>query len=240
MNQETTLIHDTQRAASLPGSRMTLSNCIEGVGMTMVATDAARTLVPAPFRLVGEDDSATPLVVLAVRGEIALGEHQPTTGIIAQIGLVIVPPDGTGDINVFTCWYYTSHAELARHLRHQGIDGQHVPHMNYTYGPNGVDAGFRVVVGQPGQPLFSIDGSVQQPREQIRFVANWWASSQGGSVKMTTRIPEAFVGEASLTLTTDLYSALGQLVGAASADFSVLQRFNAFAHAEFSIAPYRQ
>ena len=64
---------------------------------------------------------------------IAVAGQRPNIGSIAQIGLVIVPPDFTGDINNYTLWYYTSDAKLATQLREAGVNAQHVPTLDYDY-----------------------------------------------------------------------------------------------------------
>jgi hypothetical protein len=220
MNQEITHVGDERIATSTPiDFSVVFSNCIESVGMCLVATERARALVPAPFRLVGQDEIVTSLVILGVRGEIALTGQQPTTGIFAQIGLVIAPRDATGDVNVYTCWYYTSHGGLARDLRRFGITAQHVPTIEFRSTPGGARVPLSLVVRKPGR---------------LSFVANWWASSDSARAKMTTSIPESLVGEANLTLTTDPRSGLGQLIGGPSVDCSALQRFNTFAEASLT------
>jgi hypothetical protein len=92
------------------------TDCVESIGVTLVSTALARAYVPAQFILVGEGQPVTPLVVrtASCRG-ISVTEHPPKAGEIVQVGLVIVPPDGTGDINNYTLWYYTGDAELATH-----------------------------------------------------------------------------------------------------------------------------
>jgi len=62
-------------------------------------------------------------------GGIAADGHKANPGTIVQIGLAIVPPDFTGDINNHTLWYYTSDALLAERLRKLGIDAQHVRNL---------------------------------------------------------------------------------------------------------------
>ena len=236
MNREVIPMNDEQSAASMPASlSVVFSNCVESVGMSLVATERARALVPASFHLAGEAEILTPLVVLAVRGEIALAGQRSTPGVFVQIGLVIAPPDGTGDVNVYTCWYYTSHAGLAHRLGRFGVNAQHVPQIDFRYIPSSGRASLSVVVARPGEPALSLDGSAGEPHEPLSFVANWWARSGSGSVKMTTSIPKSLVGEASLTLTTDPHSALGQLLGGASIDCSVLERFNTFAQARLTV-----
>jgi hypothetical protein len=79
------------------------TDCVESIGVTLVPTALARACVPAQFILVGEGQPVTPLVVrtASCRG-ISVSGHEPKAGEIVHIGLVIVPPDGTGDINNYT------------------------------------------------------------------------------------------------------------------------------------------
>ncbi|MCU0494360.1 MAG: hypothetical protein MUD01_22455, partial [Chloroflexaceae bacterium] len=219
-----------------PDLHLTLANCVEGVGVGLVATEWAKALIAAPLQLVGAAEHVTPLVVLAVRGEIGVDGQRPTPGIIVQAGLMLVPPDGTGDVNVATCWYYTSNGRLAHSLRRWGIPAHHVPKLAFEYLPGQPRGTLSVEVPPPVEPPLALDGSVGQPNETISFVANWWASTANGIVKMTTTIPRAVVGEASLTLTTDPCSALGTLIGGPSLEFAVLQRFNTFAAARLELA----
>ena len=151
MNREVIRMNDEQSAASMPATlSVVFSNCVESVGMSLVATECARALIPAPFHLAGEEQGLTPLVVLAVRAEIALAGQRPTPGVFVQIGLVIAPPDGTGDVNVYTCWYYTSHTHLARSLGQFGVNAQYVPQIDFRYVPSSGRAPLSVVVARPG------------------------------------------------------------------------------------------
>ena len=52
----------------------------------------------------------------------------PEAGIVAQLGVSIVSPDGTGDINNYTAWYYTTSKRLAVALRHLGVRAQGQQH----------------------------------------------------------------------------------------------------------------
>ncbi len=216
------------------GFAVEFSNCVESIGVGLVPTEQARALVPAEFQLVGEGGPMTPLVVRTARcNGIAVAGPRPKAGSIVQLGVVIVPPDFTGDINNYTLWYYTSDAKLAHHLARLGVRAQHVPTIDYDYGSDG---SFFVNVPRPGRPLVSVDGTVVEPENSSgSFVANWWAIVDGCRVKMETNVPEIFIGDANLTLTTNPNGPLGQLIGGASTGFPVLQQFNTFADARMTV-----
>jgi hypothetical protein len=215
------------------------TNCVESIGVTLVPTEKARTLVPPEFHLVGEAAPVTPLVVRTARCDIAVAGQAPNAGSIAQIGLVIVPPDFTGDINNYTLWYYTTDAELANHLVRLGVSAQHVQNIAYGYVPGaaGSPVPFFVNIPRPGDPTFSLTGTVTRSETPSgSFVANWWQKGRSGSVKMNTDVPSIFVGSANLTLTTDSDNELGQLIGGRSTGFPVIQQFNNFLSAQMQVS----
>jgi hypothetical protein len=208
------------------------TSCVESIGVGLVPTGLAQALVPPAFHLVGEGQPVTPLVVrTADCGGIAVDGRRPRAGSIVQIGVVIVPPDGTGDINNYTLWYYTSDARLATRLQRLGVDAQHVPTIDYAFdpGPAGTSVPLDVAVPRPGRPRLAVRGTVVASDASAgSFRANWWIQGDEGVVKMDTTVPDISIGGADLTLTTPARGPLGELVGGAELSFLVLQQFNTF------------
>ena len=212
------------------------SDCVESIGVTLVSTESARAYVPAGFILVGEGQPVTPLVVRTASCQgIAVNGDAPTTGDIVQIGLVIVPPDGTGDINNYTLWYFSSDAKLATQLRKIGVGAQLVPTIDYDFDPG--DNSLFVLVPMPGSPRLAVSGAVQpSPLPAGSFLANWWRQTEAGNVKMSTNVPIINIGGAGLTLTTNANGPLGQLIGGGSTGFPLLQQFNTFGAARMEVS----
>ena len=210
-------------------------DCVESIGVTLVPTASARAYVPDQFILAGDGQPVTPLVVRTARcGGIAVDGQEARPGEILQIGAVIIPPDGTGDINNYTIWYYTSDPKLATELRRAGVDTQHVPTIDYNY-QAGSDS-FSVHVPRPGNPQLDLAGTVQpSPDPAGSFLANWWQQTADGVIKMGTNVPVINIGGANLSLTTDPNDALGQLIGASSSGFPIIQQFNQFATARMAV-----
>lgn len=226
------------RAHDGEGFAVEFTDCVESIGVGLIPTAEAQALVPAEFHVVGEGQSVTPIVVRTARcGGIAVDGHSAKAGSVVQIGVVIVPPDFSGDINNYTLWYYTSDAKLAHHLERLGIAAQHVPTIDHDYAPSGASSPLFVVVPRPGRPRLSLDGTVVESTTLAgSFEAIWWAKVNGGSVRMDTLVPAIFIGAADLTLTTDAGGKLGQLIGGSSAGFSVLQQFNTFSSANMGVS----
>ena len=214
------------------------TDCVETIGVGLVPTQQVQPLVPAEFHLVGEGQPVTPIVVRTSRcGGIAVDGHNSKPGSVVQIGVVIVPPDFSGDINNYTLWYYTSDAKLAHQLQKLGVDAQHVPTIDYDYEPGGASLPLFVAVPRPGSPRLWLDGTVIESTTPAgSFEAIWWAKVNGGRVRMDTLVPEIFIGGADLTLTTAASGALGQVIGGTSAGFPILQQFNTFASAHLGVS----
>ena len=212
------------------------TDCVESIGVTLVSTERARAYVPAQFILAGEGQPVTPLVVRTARCRgIAVNGYMPKAGEIVQIGLVIVPPDFTGDINNYTLWYYTSDAKLATQLRDVGVAAQHVPTIDYDFDAG--DNSLFVRVPRPGSPRLALFGTVSpSPNPAGAFLANWWQQADAGRVKMSTQVPTINIGGANLTLMTDPGNPLGQLIGGGSTGFPIIQQFNTFTTAHMGVS----
>jgi hypothetical protein len=225
-----------QRSIQTPGFGIEFTDCVESIGVTLVPTASARAYVPSQFILAGEGQPVTPLVVRSARcGGISIAGHR-SSGEIVQIGAVIVPPDGTGDINNYTIWYYTSDPLLAVRLLLAAVNAQYVPTIDYDYSSQ--HNSFQVRVPLPGIPRLELSGSVTPSSQPAgSFVANWWHTSRGENLKMSTNVPIIKIGGADLSMITDRNGALAQLIGGHSTGFPILQQFNTFTKAQMTSAP---
>jgi hypothetical protein len=232
-------VHGNSLVAREDSFAVEFSNCVESIGVTLVQTEQARALIPNEFHLVGDGTPLTPLVVRTARCDIDLAGRKTSGGEIAQIGLVIVPPDFTGDINNYTLWYYTTDAELANHLVRLGVSAQHVQNIAYGYqsGPAQIPVPFSVNIPRPGDPMFSLNGNVTRSETPSgSFLANWWQKGRRGIVKMNTNVPSIFIGNADLTLKTEADNELGELISGGSIGFQILQQFNTFDNAHMAVS----
>ncbi|AUX29687.1 MULTISPECIES: hypothetical protein [Sorangium] len=212
------------------------TNVVETVGLELVPTDEARALVPDEFVLAGEADPVTPITVRTAHADgISVNGGTATPGSVVQIGLLVVPPDGTGDVNSYTLWYYTDHALLALKLIQAGFLAQYVPNLEYDVSLT--DSDIYVRVPFPGSPRLVVEGSIAPSgAPPAPFVANWWVSTWHGPVKQATTISSLLFGGADVSLATNAGNALGGLIGGSTAEFTVLDSFNQFPSAQTTVA----
>jgi hypothetical protein len=219
-----------------PNFTVEFTDCVESIGVTLAPTPNVRAYVPQSFILAGEGQPLTPVVVRTAHcGRIATAGHGIRGGDIVQIGAVVVPPEFGGDIDNYTIWYYTTDLRLALRLLQAGVSAQWVPTIDYDFDPN--DETLHVRVPLPGVPRLVVSGSVAPSSQPAgSFVANWWQSSNGRRTKMSTNVPVISIGAADLILTTSSNGPLGQLFGASSTGFPIVQQFNTFARANMKVA----
>lgn len=226
-NNFTGIIHISQ------DFQVNFTNCIESIGVGLAPTANIRPLVPAEFILAGDGQPVTPLVVRTARCSTSVGGNASNVAEIVQIGPVIIPPDGTGDINNYTLLYYTSDLRLALRLLLSGVGAQFVPTIDYH---KGSDNSFSVRVPLPGIPRFTVSGTVTPSTQPAgSFVANWWQKTYRGNVKMNTNVPVIKIGGANLTLNTNANGILGQIIGGDTLGFPIIQQFNSFANAQMNV-----
>ena len=219
--------------ADLTRFQAKLTTVQESIGVGLSPTNNVKELVPERFLLVGDSDPVTPIVVRTARCEISVDGQRSRLGTIVQVGAIIVPPDGTGDINNFTLFYYTDDLRLAIRLLLAGVNAQYSPTLKFQLGK---DNSLQVKVRVPSDPRFTVAGVVTPSTQPAgSFVANWWDQSFLGITKMTTTVPTIMIGSADLTLKTDAENQFGKLVGSDTLNFPIIQQYNTFTSATLAV-----
>jgi hypothetical protein len=209
--------------------------CMEIASIATVDYAAARPLVPAQYALAGDGSTVALAVVRAVHCDgVSIDGGKEKPGNLAQIGITLVPPEGTGDINNYTLWYYTTSGKLASKLQSNGIPAQLVEDLSFSL----QQSALHIEVPSSGYPRFVIDSPVVEPAPSpVLFTANWYTVGEHGkSSKMATSLPDIEFGGASMTLRTKAAGPLGQLLGTGTAtSFPVLNSFNRFQNAHMHV-----
>ena len=146
----------------------------------------------------------------------------------SQVGINLVAPDGTGDINNYTVIYVTNNQALAEHFQTAGLPAVFDPELTYEYTPGPMETSGELYVAASGQglPAYFLFGTENEPppNSQQSFLANWWFTGHGGKMKQSTSFPVISFGTAAVTLYTSNTSPLGSLIGGNSLEFFLPQR----------------
>ena len=216
--------------------QVSFNGCSELASITTIAVTEARKVVPSSFTLAG-DASGTPFVVrVADCSAVIIDGSAPEAGTVAQLGVSVVSPDGTGDINNYTAWYYTTSLRLALGLNARGVHAQWVPRLSYDL----AGSNLTIDVNHPGHPAFHVTAPVIEPGPgAIPFHANWWEQNGPFRTKMSTPIPSIRFGGATATLTTPRNGQLGRLLGSSTETFALFDSFNRFPTAPMTVSVSR-
>ncbi|MBL8611144.1 MAG: hypothetical protein JNL38_27625 [Myxococcales bacterium] len=226
------------RAAARPDRSFTVdfSGCSEMASLTPVPVANVRDKVPAGYALANEAAGTTFIVVrIAHCSGMAIDGEADGAGTVAQVGVNLVSPDGTGDINNYTLWYYTTSRALFQKLKRVGIDeAQWTPGIDYRYTASGPGAP-RLDITVPGNPAFTVGGPVTATGGPVPFTANWWGDRGDERVRMNTTLPAIGFGGATMSLTTSPRSKLGRVLGSGAATFPIFDSYNEFAGAHMVV-----
>jgi len=204
------------------------TGCTEFAGWGPVALAEAQLLVPAGYVIAGAAMGQAAIVVRATSCQgVSIGQSaaQPTE--ISQIGINLVAPDGTGDINNYTVIYVTNNQAMVELFRAAGLPAVFDPELTYEYTPGPMETSGELYVAASGQglPAYFLFGAENEPPPNSRqsFLANWWFTGHGSKMKQSTSFPVISFGPGAVTLYTSNTSLLGNLIGGNTAsNFSFL------------------
>jgi hypothetical protein len=222
--------------------KVAFGNCEEFVGEGPVALAPAQRLVPQGYTIAATPSGHAPIVVHMTRCEAVKvdGAHAiPTT--ISQIGINVVPPDGTGSINSYTLIYVTNNPFLAEALYRIGVPAGYDPTIVYEYTQDSAGHGGMLYGAVPDTrvPAYFLHGSetTPPPDAQQLFVANWWhGAGELSRVRQQMTVPALSFGAANVTMYTSRFSALGQLIDGNTFDNFSLAWRGVYASAEMVVS----
>jgi hypothetical protein len=223
-------------AASDKDFDVDVANCSEFAGIGFVPRQNAAPLVPAGYTLAGNADSAVIVVRTATCASVSVNGTSPKPGTVSQIGISLVGPDLTADINNYTLFYVTDNALLHAKLTAAGLDAINENDLLYSLTVSGGSATLDIASGTAQTPSYQVNGSAIVPvSAPTSFTASWWQNGQHGVVRSRTVFPDIRFSEATMTLTTPPGSALATLIGGTSLVFPLLDSHNAFASAHMEV-----
>ncbi len=197
------------------------ADCNEYAGFVAIPEANAAPFVPAPYQVAASGGVANFIARLASCQVVSIEGGPSHPGIVEQLGVNIVPPDGTGDINNYTGWYDTNSFELATALDEAGIEALYDPFLEFKVKGDIFGGEAHVTISSIFDPTFLIDSDVETPTAATPatpFLANWW---QNGRV-MKSDYPNIFFGpftSPNVVIKTLPHTKLAQLLGGTSGTF---------------------
>ena len=167
------------------------ASCAEFVGWGPVPLAKAQPLVPAGCEIAGAAMGQAAIVVRATSCQaVSIGQSpaQPTE--LSQIGINVVGPDGSGDINNYTVIYVTNNQALAEHFQAAGLLAVFDRQLTYEYTPDSSNASRQLYVTRPVmscRPIFS--SALRPTRRQIPNRASWRMRLHRSATEATTGVP---------------------------------------------------
>jgi hypothetical protein len=215
-------------AAGMPSFSVAFSNCTEFAGWGPISLAAAQPLVPAGYTIAGAAGGQAAIVVRATSCDSVSVDGQPgQPTALSQIGVNLVAPDGTGDINNYTVIYVTNSKALAIRFQIFGLPAIFDPLLSYEFTPNQDGTSGQLYVAASGidLPPYFLFGTETEPppNSEQSFLANWWFAAPGGRMKQSTTFPAISFGTAAVTHYTSNQSPLGNLIsGNTDGNFPIL------------------
>jgi hypothetical protein len=219
--------------------KVSFMNCTEFAGEGYVSLTIAQKLVPPGYTITKASPGQAPIVVRMTNCasvQVNGGPSQATT--IAQIGVNIVSPDGTGAINNYMALYVSNNPQLVASFQKAGVPATLDPQIAYEYTPS--DSGGGVLYGavSPREfgPFFLYGTETDPPPNSGQpFVTNWWYGADA-EIRQQTTFPTILFGGSSVALYTSATSPLGQLIGGnVYSNFSVLAARGVYASARMVV-----
>jgi hypothetical protein len=215
-------------AQSRPDFSVDFTDCSEFAGEGPISLTAAKPLVPAEFTINGASSGTANIVIRATScASVTVNGRDPRPTNLSQIGINIVPPDGTGDINNYTLVYVSNNPYLVDNFVAAGLPAHYDPLLTYEYtAPVTANGNLYVsVAAHDVQPYFIYGPETAPPPDSATdFLANWWyAPGRNLKMRQQSNFPNISFGTSSVTFYTAADSELGKLIGGNTfSNYSVL------------------
>jgi hypothetical protein len=201
------------------------SDCTVFAGLARVSMVRARALVPVEYTLFDDGGSARMVVRVARCADTVVDEQQQGVTLVSHIGIGLVGPDTTVNLNNYTLWYATNSALLHARLTAAGVNADESNALSLT------DEGGTLNVSSSSAhtPSFVVTGPADLGSgAPVPTSASWWDDGKLGAIRSRTVLPVIEFGTASTVLTTPESSELADLIGGTTLTFPVLDSYNLF------------
>lgn len=212
------------------------NDCNVFAGLAHVSGQRARALVPSEYTLLLDGDQARMVVRVVHCSNVVVDGKETGSTIVSHIGIGLVGPDPSVNLNNYTLWYATDNARLHARLTSAGVDADKSNSLSVDLSGGAL----AVASSSPHTPSFSVNGTAVLPTgAAVPTSASWWDNGKDGPVRSRTALPAIQFGVAHSVLTTPSGSELAVLIGGTTLSFDILDSYNLFASGpmEVRVAP---
>ena len=202
--------------------------CSEAVGIGYVPWSNARALVPSHYALAtGEGGKAFMVVRVTNCNAVTVAGGSAHAARTAQVGIMLAGQDPSANINNYLLWFITDSAQLNDKLNAAGIATGVVTVLTLAFSPS--SGALAVNVTSVGSASYAVLGNASLPvGSPVSFVANWFADTDAGTVRMHTEFPAIRFGVANTVLTPTPATQMAVLVDSLTLEFAVLDSYNSW------------
>lgn len=216
--------------------------CGEFVGIGLVPMANARALVPPQYTLAADPKTGQAMIVVRVTScqSVSVDGKNPKPAHTAQIGISVVIPGSTAQIDNYLLWFVTDLGVLHGKLQAAGLQNGNDQQLSVVFAPSGATGPLHIDVNSPRFPAFPVTGVITSPPgSPVPFVANWYADTRNGTLRMHTVFDIGF-GSADAGVTPEPGSALAELIGSDTdtLHFGVLDSYNEWKAATMELRPF--
>lgn len=202
------------------------NDCDVFAGLAHVSGERARALVPSQYTLLLDGGQARMVVRVVHCSSVEVDGKAMGSTIVSHIGIGLVGPDPSVNLNNYTLWYATDNARLHARLTAAGVNADKSNFLSVNLSGGAL----AVASSSPHTPSFSVNGTAELPTgAAVPTSASWWDDGSFGPVRSRTALPAIQFGVAHTVLTTPSGSELATLIGGTTLNFDILDSYNLFA-----------
>lgn len=221
----------------------TFSNCIEFGGVGLVPTANVQDRVPSQYMLIPGPPGLSIFVAhMAKCQAIKVGDGPGRAGIMGHLGVLIVPPTGTGAFNNYLFSHVTDHAGLFAALKVAGLQTTYInPHLRFDVLGSGSSTTLDAAAQRPHELAFGLSGPFALPDASqppgTNLINYWTDSNRAGNAVLEYNITGLRVQPTPSVVLNAVGADLQAMVGSAPLPFPFFAAGESFENTTLTFRP---
>lgn len=219
------------------------SNCIEFGGVGLVPTANVQDRVPSQYMLIPGPPGLSIFVAhMAKCQEIKVGDRPGHPGLMGHLGVLIIPPTGTGNFNNYLFSHVTDDPALFSALKGAGLKTTYInPHMRFDVLGSGSSTTLDAAAQHPPKLAFGLSGPFALPESSqppgSNLINYWTDSGRAGNAVLEYSISGLRVQPTPGVVLNAVGSDLQAIVGSAPLSFPFFAAGESFESTTLTFRP---